>query len=570
MCPHYESTLTDRVGTLFRQGQWYCSNNQIELATSSFLAILQEHQKSPHAMYGLGCILHASGIESRDPNLFVHAGNLFLAASSDATLCGVASFQLGLILERLGDRKLINFFSKAAELLPDCAEAQIKYSRHAFWQEEKITDGLQAFERALKLRPGWLEAYDLTHFEGSYVQGLQNDARLKEHLELKKQRFKEKRRALGVDSIPVRVLRGVDGSLGHYVWFDDIYRLQQLGWLKPYQCMVLPENRVVNPTLMSYWSRHFSINESKETYQALKPLVPYLEFDFEEDLCGPLQKYDNNYYRVINQAQEQWEKEARPPPLELTEEHKEKSWRTLERLGVPRTSWFVALHVRDDGFTGKDAGSSVRNSDIHNFTKAINFITEQGGWVIRLGDPKMVPMPNLPNTIDYARSDVRSDWMDVFLLASCKFFVGTHSGPIWIPKSFGVPTLGVDWVPLTRLPWSGNSLVIPKLFKHKLTQQILTVEEMVDPNGKVGWGWGETALERAGLEVIPNSAEEILEGVREMFQRVAGSFSSGIEEQTLQQRFQEVVYSTAQRGLQGDRTALIPGHFLHKYRGLFA
>ena len=56
-----------------------------------------------------------------------------------------------------------------------------------------------------------------------------------------------------------------------------------------------------------------------------------------------------------------------------------------------------------------------------------------GGWVIRIGDSNLSPLPALANFFDYCRSEMRADWMDIFLLANCRFMLGTNSGPCFVP-----------------------------------------------------------------------------------------------------------------------------------------
>ena len=61
---------------------------------------------------------------------------------------------------------------------------------------------------------------------------------------------------------------------------------------------------------------------------------------------------------------------------------------------------------------------------------------ERGAWCLRMGDPSMRPMPRAPRVIDYAHSAIRSDWMDVFLCARCRFFIGNTSGNYYTHNSW--------------------------------------------------------------------------------------------------------------------------------------
>ena len=90
----------------------------------------------------------------------------------------------------------------------------------------------------------------------------------------------------------------------------------------------------------------------------------------------------------------------------------------LHAAGVPKGAWFVALHVREGKWDRTKTGAfGVVNAEIGTYLSAITAITRRGGWVVRMGDPGMQPMPPVPNVLDYCHSDIRADWMDIFIAA---------------------------------------------------------------------------------------------------------------------------------------------------------
>ena len=101
-------------------------------------------------------------------------------------------------------------------------------------------------------------------------------------------------------------------------------------------------------------------------------------------------------------------------------------------------AWFVPLHVREGTYDGRRAGlHGIHNAEMATYLPAIAEITRRGGWVIRMGDPGMSRMPPLPNVIDYCHSDLRADWMDIFIATQGRFMLGVriragfHSGDLW-------------------------------------------------------------------------------------------------------------------------------------------
>jgi putative glycosyltransferase (TIGR04372 family) len=103
-----------------------------------------------------------------------------------------------------------------------------------------------------------------------------------------------------------------------------------------------------------------------------------------------------------------------------------------EKLGIPKNSWFVCLHVRESGFHGDKPESLSsklnRNPNILNYISAIKEITSKGGWVVRMGDNSMKPLPNMENVIDYPFTKYKSEFMDLCLIKNCRFFIGGQSG----------------------------------------------------------------------------------------------------------------------------------------------
>ncbi len=192
----------------------------------------------------------------------------------------------------------------------------------------------------------------------------------------------------------------------------------------------------------------------------------------------------------------------------------------LAEMGVPKDAWFVCVHSREGGYSPADEHLHAhRNSDIASYSLAIERITERGGWCIRVGDPSMQPIPDLPRAIDYARSSWKSDWMDVFLGARCRFFLGNTSGLCALSSAFDVPSVLVNMVPLAACYGSHPSdIAVPKLHRkgsERLRFEDIFTSEIAD--------FRETEqYHSAELDVIDNTPDEIADAVIEMLDRLEG------------------------------------------------
>ncbi len=199
--------------------------------------------------------------------------------------------------------------------------------------------------------------------------------------------------------------------------------------------------------------------------------------------------------------------------LELPPEIGEKCERLFEEFRLPKDAWFVCIHVREGGYS--EDFENIRNADINNYIEAIQYITNRGGWVFRMGDPSMKRLPPMEHVIDYANSRNRNALMDSFLIANCKYFVGTSSGILDTAILFNKPILltnAVHW--LMQLPQKRSDLII---FKHvhnkqdgrKLTlRQWLLSYKQLEPSS---WSSSEWYY-------LENSSQEILEAVKELIE----------------------------------------------------
>ncbi|MBC7405720.1 MAG: TIGR04372 family glycosyltransferase [Cytophaga sp.] len=222
-------------------------------------------------------------------------------------------------------------------------------------------------------------------------------------------------------------------------------------------------------------------------------------------------------------ALKQWEDENRVNPLretydlQLTRDNSAAI--ALEALkvkwGMPKTAWHVCLHMRDAAMRAEQdgKGETIRNTTLENYLSAIKYITSLGGWVIRMGGNKAPPLPSMEQVVDYAVSEDTSPVMDVHLVRTSRILIGTTSGFSYVATGFDVPTAIVNAI-------TSLGQIYPKSTRFALKPvrtiegRMLTQLEMTSDT----WRWAfptHESLRRADLTVDENSADEILETVKE-------------------------------------------------------
>lgn len=214
----------------------------------------------------------------------------------------------------------------------------------------------------------------------------------------------------------------------------------------------------------------------------------------------------------------------------------------METLGLPRDANFVTVHVREAGFKAHfhtDGHNTFRDADIATYLPAIRYLIQQGFWVIRMGESTVKPLPAMDRAIDYARSPLKSDFLDVVLLAECELLIGSASGLAMVADVFNKPQLFANGIVIYGLPYRPSALWIPKLIWSHPEHRYLTLAEIIERG--IGEFHRTQDYTAAGLEVHDNSAEEILEATQELDQRTRGQFSSSPEIRAIQQAAQRLL-----------------------------
>jgi len=351
----------------------------------------------------------------------------------------------------------------------------------------------------------------------------------------------ERARERGIDPGAFRVLgTNWTGWLGNNAHLDAYIKLGLLGWRQQIPLKLLaPEGRTANYAYARLWSAYVELVTDPpevERLAALEGLIGDSLYTME------VRGIPTYYPHAIALAQDEWERQGRHPLLGVSAELVARGRAELERLGVPSDAWFACLHVRELGFWAErnDPTNSPRVARVESYFPALRAIVSAGGYVVRLGDPSMRPLPPMGGVVDYALSDAKSDWMDVFLSASCRFLVGTNSALYQTAISFGVPAVATNWMPLSSFPMQRRDIVLPKLLRSRDSGRMLTFADMLALPRDV---WSGYLYQHHGLDVVDNTADEILEAVDEMLAKLAGVWPNIEARAAREERFKRIAVS---------------------------
>jgi len=119
--------------------------------------------------------------------------------------------------------------------------------------------------------------------------------------------------------------------------------------------------------------------------------------------------------------------------------------------------------------------------------------------------------------IDYAFSDERCDFLDIWLMANCAFCISTGTGLDVIATIFRRPTLYLNFLPLGDIWSSQYCVTVPKKLYWSVTGNLLSVHEYMEHSYH-----SLADYHRNDIEIRVLSSDEILNAAIEMDQRVDG------------------------------------------------
>jgi putative glycosyltransferase (TIGR04372 family) len=320
--------------------------------------------------------------------------------------------------------------------------------------------------------------------------------------------------------------------IGHLGMLEIMLRMRSLGWWNGHAILLTHAPKVANRVMLSLFEKFPDLTMIEDGYddgafrdplaQELAALLrshglPYYAWRYPDERVVP-------WHEAGAHAIGDWEAQDRGYPLrEVYDSSFGKDSTTLERAeeafkiwGMSASDWYVCVHVREPSYSLEEAssGQNNRNASTANYEQALRYITDRGGWVIKLGAPSSPPLPAMLRVVDYARSAFKSELMDIHLIRHAKFFIGTTSGLANVAVSFGLPTAQVNCLTTEAQLWhSGVRFSLKPIYRSDGT--MLSQHEITSTQ----WRWGLftfDTMKRYGLYTIDNSPEEILETVKEV------------------------------------------------------
>ena len=247
----------------------------------------------------------------------------------------------------------------------------------------------------------------------------------------------------------------------------------------------------------------------------------------------------------------------------------------LRAVGLREDDQYVCLIVRDSAYLSSNTSRDFsyhdyRDSDISSYKKTAKTLADKGYWVFRMG--KMVKHPfNCAESkvIDYASSSSKSDFLDIWLTAHCKFAISTSTGLDAISEVFRIPMVFVNHLPVGNLKTGDpRHIELFKTLKWKTTQQPLSLKEHI-ATGAINFQ-SLNRYQEQRIEIDDNSEDDILYAALEMESRLSGDWIEEPKDKILQEKFYKILESWDDyKNYHGHARSLICANFLRKNQDWF-
>ncbi len=246
---------------------------------------------------------------------------------------------------------------------------------------------------------------------------------------------------------------------------------------------------------------------------------------------------------IFNNASVQAFCDHHEPLFSFSDEEKACGEAGLRALGVLEGKPFICFHTRDSQYLkqthpGCDwSYHDYRDTSIRNYCAAAEmYVRDKDCYALRMGAAVAEDLGKTSSKIiDYAMSGKRTDFMDVYLSAQCRFFVGTDCGMTIFPEVFRRPLIITNKVMIASMQMHAhNTIVIMKKWYFPREKRFLGLEEILKllPGFHV-----QISARKFGVEFVDNTPEEIVDAIDEMESVIAGTWCESAEDARLQERF---------------------------------
>ena len=262
--------------------------------------------------------------------------------------------------------------------------------------------------------------------------------------------------------------------------------------------------------------------------------IPVLSHNFEYDVDNLFEKYQS---------------------IKFSEKEESIGKQELKKFGLKENDKFICLAVRDGAYNEKikyyglniySSHNDFRNYDIKSFESAANALADRGYFVFRMGVKVSKPLvTNNKKIIDYANSNLRNEFLDIYLGAKCNFCISTSMGFDDLPYIFNRP-MGIMGVPIGDLRTHSERfyLITKKHFDIKKNKN-LSISEIFSRG--LGFAYDQKIFAKKNIRLIDYNSDEIKNFCLEACDYFENKIAYDNQAEALQKKFKSLFASNLKK-----------------------
>ena len=347
-------------------------------------------------------------------------------------------------------------------------------------------------------------------------------------------------RSLGFERVKISILKV--HRIGHLTLEPDSW-LRKNAQLKKDKCLYIfisggnTANLFVHDLISSKLT--VCVSEYWYGFYGSRPLL--LKDSFYEKMPFDLSslRRGGNIIDLYSQVSEVFK--AAPSQIEFPPDKAVVLKKILIELGIKELNNIVCFHVRDSEYLSVEFPNNihnyndVRDMNINNYKKGIDYLLSRDYTVIRLGkmSNQSIKLEH-ENYYDFCinRDKDYGEEIEAYLLSICRFFIGTSSGILSLASIFDTPTLAVNVTPYVP-NYGRNTVFIPKIMLDSNGEKVSFYELFNDKS----FEWDNRQVNllnchdtriliKVGFSFVENDVEDIFSAIKDFDEKVCNRILS--------------------------------------------
>ena len=311
-------------------------------------------------------------------------------------------------------------------------------------------------------------------------------------------------------SFPFRVSREHCAAIGHIALLGNVWKMKKLGLCNNKPLILLRDVKSPCNFLLNLLKEYFPLQiTKKESLEILGPYIDYLEYKiaiFQSETGSLFNDFECNRQA---KAEVEWTKTTSNPLIKIPDSYCEMGSKKIQKTTKRNIEKHIVIHLRNNL---NDPLRSARNVNTETYKTVCDDLSKKNYTIFFMGDLSLQNIFKGKNIFFINQDSEDDNWFQIYLIATARLFIGTPSGPAWIPPLFKTKTLATNWWPFCFRRWFPGDIMLPKKLRYK--GEVLRFSDM--------HGLKESRMEslinlqKNGYELVENTADEIIAGVEEI------------------------------------------------------